>query len=68
MSPRHRLSREAVEVFKARVERALSNLVSGRCPLHMAEGLELDVFKVPSRPSSMTLRFLQTALLYSHHC
>lgn len=39
---RHRWPREAVEVFKARMDRALSNLVYWKVSLLMAGVLELD--------------------------
>ena len=32
----------SLEVFKVRLDGALSNLTSGRCPLLTAGGLELD--------------------------
>jgi len=49
----HRLPREVVdasslEVFKARVDGALSNLVWGKVSLPMAGGWNYMVFKVPS--------------------
>jgi len=51
----NRLRREAVaapslEVFKARLDGALSNLVWWKMSLVMAGGLELMIFKVPSNP------------------
>ena len=52
----HRLHREVVdapslEVFEARLDGALSNLVWWKVSLPMAGGLELVIFKVPSNPN-----------------
>ena len=52
----HRLPREAVaaaylEVFKARLDGALSNLVSWKMPLLLAGELEPDDLMVPSNPN-----------------
>ena len=52
----HRLPREAVdapslEVFKARLDEALSNLIWGVASLPMAGGWNWVVFKLPSIPS-----------------
>jgi len=54
--PRQRLPREAVdapslEVFKARLDGAFSNLVWREVPLPMAGGWKWVGFKVPSNPN-----------------
>jgi len=52
----HRLPREAVgapslEVFKARLDGALSNLVQWKLSVPMAGRLNEMIFKVPSNPN-----------------
>jgi len=56
VSHRNRLPREHVdapslEVFKARLDGALSNLVYWKVLLHVAGGLELDDLMVPFNPN-----------------
>jgi len=51
----HRLPREvedapSLAVFKARLDGALSTLVSGRCPCSWQRGWNQMIFKVPSKP------------------
>jgi len=41
----------SLEVFKARLDGVLSNLVSWKVSLPMAGGLDRVIFKVPSNPN-----------------
>jgi len=61
LRPWHRLLREAVdapslEVFKARLDRALSNLVQWKVSLAVAGGWNWMIYKVPSNPSCSTIK------------
>ena len=64
----HRLPREAVgapslEVFKARLDGALGNLVWWEVSLPMAGGWNWMVFKVPSNPNHSIIYYLLSYIL-----
>ena len=69
----HRLPKEAVdapslEVLKARLDGALSNLVSGRGPCPWQEGWSWMIYNVPSNPnhSVITVRVCKADLQLSY--
>jgi len=49
--PRAAVGTPSLEVFKARLDEALGNVVWWEMSLPMAGGLELDDLKVPSKPN-----------------